>query len=258
MKQYKLQELVGNTKKLPCPEKHFYETLINFRKLPECAQLFLPLQIQSHIKAKRKGSSLSSNGRNGANERNDVRRQCSREEEEVQSYSEWKVFISWMKLSSWKNFKRLRKSVVYILPVGPFPEEMLSSLVSPQLTFLQALVSFGEAFFMGISLKVLPVIEYKEIGCKTRFHNKTGQLQLLLPDLMEYLATVMPKNAAGIVALSWIDFYPDEYSNSILGEGSVHSGCAAISFGHYELYMPNSDRRVTPNRCKYFSFCSFA
>ena len=67
---------------------------------------------------------------------------------------------------------------------------------------------------------------------------------------MEYLATVMPKNAAGIVALSWIDFYPDEYSNSILGEGSVHSGCAAISFGHYELYIPNSNYSVTPNRCK--------
>ena len=132
--------------------------------------------------------------RNETNERNNVRRHCSREEEEVQSYSEWKVFMSWMKLSSWKNFKRLRKSVVYILPVGPFPEEMLSSLVSPQLTFLQSLVSFGEAFFMGISLKVLPVIEYKEIGCKTRFHSKTGQLQLLLPGKETYMSNKLKEN----------------------------------------------------------------
>ena len=63
MKQYRLQELVGNTKKLPRSEKYFYETLINFRKLPECAQLFLPLQIHSHIKARRREHSLVSNGR---------------------------------------------------------------------------------------------------------------------------------------------------------------------------------------------------
>ena len=103
------------------------------------------------------------------------------ENEEVQSYSEWKVFLSMLKLSSWKHFRRFRKSVIYILPVGPFPDEMLSGLVSPQLTFLQALVNFGEAFFHGMSIKILPVIEYKEIGCKTRIHHKTGQLQLLLP-----------------------------------------------------------------------------
>ena len=63
MKQYKLQELVGNTKRLPCPEKQFYETLISFRKLPECAQLFLPLQINSHIKTRRRGTSSTSSGR---------------------------------------------------------------------------------------------------------------------------------------------------------------------------------------------------
>ena len=119
--------------------------------------------------------------RNGTKDKNSMRRQCSKEEEEVQSYSEWKVFLLWMKMSSWKLFRRFHKSVIYILPVGPFPEEMLSSLVSPQLSFLQALITFGEAFFIGMSIKVLPVIEYKEIGCKTRLHHKTGQLQLFLP-----------------------------------------------------------------------------
>lgn len=110
-----------------------------------------------------------------------VKRQCSKEEEEVQSYAEWKIFMSWIKLSSWRYFRRLRKSVLYILPIGPFPDGMLSSLVSPQLTFLQALITFGESFFMGMSIKPLPVIEYKEIGCTTRLHNRTGQLQLFLP-----------------------------------------------------------------------------
>ena len=95
-----------------------------------------------------------------------------------------------MKLSSWKQFRRFHRSVVYILPVGPFPEEMLSSLVSPQLSFLQALVTFGEAFFIGMSIKVLPVIEYKEIGCTTRLHHKTGQLQLFLPGMIFYFFVI--------------------------------------------------------------------
>lgn len=60
-------------------------------------------------------------------------------------------------------------------------------------------------------------------------------------DVMHYLTTVIPKNAIGIIALSWIDFYPDEHMNSILGEGSVYSGCAAISFGHYGLYKPENE-----------------
>ena len=58
---------------------------------------------------------------------------------------------------------------------------------------------------------------------------------------MHYLTTVLPKNGAGIVALSWIDFYPEENLNSILGEGSAHSGCAAISFGHYGSYRPTAE-----------------
>ncbi len=181
MKQYKLQELVGTTKKLPRPESLFYETLISFRKLPECAQLFLPLKLQNHLKSRRNSSRKSSYNSNKSDDQ--LKRQCSREEEEVQSYLEWKYFISWIKLSSLKQFRRLRKSVIYILPIGPFPENMLVSLVSPQLSFLQSLVNFGEAFFPGISFKLLPEIEYEEIGCETRIHQKTGQLQLLLPGM---------------------------------------------------------------------------
>ena len=72
---------------------------------------------------------------------------------------------------------------------------------------------------------------------------------------MQYLATVMPKNAVGIVALSWVDFYPDESLNSILGEGSVQSGCAAISFGHYGQYTPISEAQsFNSNRGKQILF----
>ena len=187
MKQYRVQELVGNTKKLPHTEKLFYETLISYRKLPECAELFLPLQLQAHFKCRRKHNCSHSSGKSDLKEDSDLKRQCSRHEEEVQSYAEWKNFMTWMKLSSLKNFRRLRKSTIYILPIGPFPEGILSSLVSPQLTFLQALITFGEAFFPGLCFKVLPEIEFKEIGCNTRINRKTGQLQLLLPGQLIHL-----------------------------------------------------------------------
>lgn len=187
MKQYKVQELVGNTKKLPHTEKLFYETLINFRKLPECAQLFLPLQLQAHFKCRRKHH-CSHCEKSDLKENNDLKRQCSRDEKEMQSYAEWKYFMTWMKLSSVKNFRRLRRSTVYILPIGPFPEGILCSLVSPQMTFLQSLTTFGEAFFPGLCFKVLPEIEFKEIGCNTRIHKKTGQLQILLPGELTLLS----------------------------------------------------------------------
>ncbi len=181
MKQYKLQELVGTTRKLPRAESLFYETLISFRKLPECAQLFLPLKLQTP-KINRTPSRTSGASRKSDEE---VKNQCSKDDGEVQSYLEWKNFMSWIKLSSLKQFRRLRKSIVYILPIGPFPENMLVSLVSPQLTFIQSLMSYCEAFFPGMTFKLLPQIEYKEIGCKTRIHRKSGQLQLLLPGMYQ-------------------------------------------------------------------------
>eukprot|EP00794_Sanderia_malayensis_P018269 gene18269-20089_t len=238
MKQYKLQELVGTTKRLPRSESLFYETLISFRKLPECAQLFLPLKLQNHLKVRKTSSRKGSQSSNKSHE--SLRRQCSttRDDEEVQSYSEWKYFMSWIKLSSLKQFRRLRKSVIYLLPIGPFPVDMLASLVSPQLGFLHSLVSFGEAFFPGMSFKLLPEVDYEATGCQTRIHQKTGQLQLLLPDVMQYLSKVAPKDSIGILGLSWIDLYPGDEWNNILGEGSVQSGCAAVSFGHYSMFMP--------------------
>ena len=53
---------------------------------------------------------------------------------------------------------------------------------------------------------------------------------------MQYLSRVAPKNGIGIIGLSWIDFYPGEGWNHILGEGSASSGCAAVGFGHYAMF----------------------
>ena len=175
MKQYKLQELIGHTKKLPREERLFYESLVNFRKLPECSQLFKTFN--SHGRG---GRELVKKGTKVRKQFQFSKSRPSSHEEEPQSYAEWKVFMSMTRLSSWKLWRRLNKSNIYILPVGPFPDDLLSNLVSSHWTLLQTLRSFAESFFPGIDFKFLPMIEHNEFGCKTRIHKETGQLQLLI------------------------------------------------------------------------------
>ena len=65
---------------------------------------------------------------------------------------------------------------------------------------------------------------------------------------MQYLLKVAPKNSIGIVGLSWIDFFPSDEWNHILGEGSVHNGCAAISFGHYSMFTDRSSPSIVSSQ----------
>ena len=54
----------------------------------------------------------------------------------------------------------------------------------------------------------------------------------LISDLVHYLKTNLPADGYCVIGLTWVDLYPDEDWNFVLGESSCEEGCAVVSFGH--------------------------
>ena len=55
-----------------------------------------------------------------------------------------------------------------------------------------------------------------------------------ISDVLNYLKTHLPADGYCILGLSWVDLYPGEELNFVLGESSCMDGCAVMSFGHFE------------------------
>ena len=56
----------------------------------------------------------------------------------------------------------------------------------------------------------------------------------LISDLMHFLRTNLLVDGYCIVGLTWVDIYPREDWNFVLGESLCEDGCAVVSFGHFE------------------------
>ena len=55
-----------------------------------------------------------------------------------------------------------------------------------------------------------------------------------ISDVLNYLKTCLPADGYCIIGLTWVDLYPGEEWNFVLGESSCVDGCAVMSFGHFE------------------------
>lgn len=176
MLEYTSGELIGNTKKLCYEERIFYAAASNLVSVDHK---------ESDGNARHKHIDASHRSNHDFNLKRikslfTAKPPCN-DGERSQSYMEWKSFTSWNKLSSWSQFKRWRRQKVYILPIGPMPDCLLtSSLGNSTWNLMKILEEFVTVFFPGLCVCFLPTIEYKEILCKTRIHAKSNQLQLLL------------------------------------------------------------------------------
>ena len=57
---------------------------------------------------------------------------------------------------------------------------------------------------------------------------------LLNLDVLAFLKENLPCDGFCIVGITWVDLYPGDEWNFVLGEALCDDGCAVISFGHYE------------------------
>ena len=98
---------------------------------------------------------------------------------EIQTYAEWKVQGCFRNLDR-RQRKRSKRKLVYILPVGPFPEALWEPIQGTEISLFQMIANFVEIFFHGMNIKIMDQILLSEVNCKHRIHPVTGKLQLLV------------------------------------------------------------------------------
>lgn len=125
-----------------------------------------------------------------------------------------------------------QRQVIYLQPLGEFPEFIENFSYENIQGFFNFLQTFLACFFYGFEIKVLPTISHGDY--KTRIHEKTGKEQILVGPVLSYLGKLLPSDGAAIIGASWTDLYPKESLNFLLGQGSLGTRSAAFCFGRFE------------------------
>lgn len=108
---------------------------------------------------------------------------------EIQTYSEWKVQGCFRNLSR-RQRKRTKQRIIYILPIGPFPEAIWKPVEGMETSVFQLIANFVGIFFLGMRVKIMDQILVTEMNCKRRIHAVTGKLQLLVSGRHRYTVSV--------------------------------------------------------------------
>lgn len=122
--------------------------------------------------------------------------------------------------------------------------------------YVEWLRDYCQAFFCGLSVKLLPAVSVSETGCSFRVNSSSHNLQILTGnsdiflypsfasrcqcfpfrhdlfvvslwnkgDLLRYLGKRKPKDAFCIVGITMIDLYPKDSWNFVFGQASLSDG----------------------------------
>lgn len=107
-------------------------------------------------------------------------------------------------------------NTIYIQTIGSFGE---AGARTDQ--YVEWLRDYCQAFFHGLSVKLMPAVTVAETGCSFRVNSHSYNLQILTGDLLRFLGSRKPKDAFCIVGITMIDLYPKESWNFVFGQASL-------------------------------------
>ncbi|XP_008436028.1 archaemetzincin-2 isoform X2 [Poecilia reticulata] len=120
-------------------------------------------------------------------------------------------------------------STIYIQTIGSFGDVGLQTD-----RYVEWLRDYCQAFFCGLSVKLLPAVGVSETGCSFRVNSSSHNLQILTGDLLQFLGKRKPKDAFCIVGITMIDLYPKDSWNFVFGQASLSEGMGVFSFARYD------------------------
>uniref|UniRef100_A0A3Q3W4J5 Archaemetzincin-2 n=1 Tax=Mola mola TaxID=94237 RepID=A0A3Q3W4J5_MOLML len=120
-------------------------------------------------------------------------------------------------------------NTIYIQAIGSFGK---AGAQTDQ--YVEWLREYCQAFFYGLSLKLLPAVTVAETGCSFRVNSNSHNLQILTGDLLQFLRKKKPKDAFCIVGITMIDLYPEDFWNFVFGQASLNFGMGVFSFARYD------------------------
>ncbi|XP_029977569.1 archaemetzincin-2 [Sphaeramia orbicularis] len=121
------------------------------------------------------------------------------------------------------------QNTIYIQTIGSFGE---AGAQTDQ--YVEWLRAYCQAFFYGLTVKLLPAVTVAETGCSFRLNSNSYNLQILTGDLLRFLGNRKPKDAFCIVGITMIDLYPKDSWNFVFGQASLSMGMGVFSFARYD------------------------
>ncbi|KAF0025256.1 hypothetical protein F2P81_022137 [Scophthalmus maximus] len=146
-------------------------------------------------------------------------------------------------------------NTIYIQTIGSFGEVGVKTDL-----YVEWLRQYCQAFFFGLSVKLLPAVTVAETGCTFRVNSNSHNLQILTGDLLRFLCNRKPKDAFCIVGITMIDLYPKDSWNFVFGQASLSMGMGVFSFARYDdnfysrNYAGRLKKRLQPKQADYSVF----
>ncbi|XP_036195759.1 archaemetzincin-2 isoform X2 [Myotis myotis] len=99
--------------------------------------------------------------------------------------------------------------------------------------YVKWLKGYCEAFFYGLTVKLLEPVPVSATGCAFRVNDSTKNLQIHAGHILHFLKKKKPEDAFCIVGVTMIDLYPRDSWNFVFGQASLTDGVGIFSFARY-------------------------
>jgi len=115
--------------------------------------------------------------------------------------------------------------VIYLLPLGEFPED-----TTPDMEQVRAYT----AAFYQMEVRLLPGYLPHDLEFSPRTNRRSGNRQILAPDIMAYLKTKLPTDAYCLLGVTMEDLYPEPGWNYVFGQASLEERVGIFSLARYD------------------------
>ena len=127
-------------------------------------------------------------------------------------------------IRSQPNRPNAERKVLYIQPIGPFPDDKAQTLASVH--------AYARIFF-SLEVKLLAPVALSP-RLTQRVNDHTQKPQILTGDVLDALRAKLPKDAYCMIGVTMTDLYPAEAWNFVFGQASLRNRVAIYSFARYD------------------------
>lgn len=139
------------------------------------------------------------------------------------------------------------KHSIYIQCIGS-----LGNTRSVSEEYVKWLKGYCEAFFYGLTVKLLEPVPVSATKCSFRINDDTQNLQIHAGQILKFLKKRKPEDAFCVVGITMIDLYPRDSWNFVFGQASLTDGVGIFSFARYgrDFYSSHYEGKVKKLRKK--------
>ena len=118
-----------------------------------------------------------------------------------------------------------RRRIIYLQPLGAFPEQQSPSL--------EKLREYAAGFFQ-MEVKALAPVPISAGNFTSRTNSMTGRRQILTGDVLGWLKGKLPGDGFCLLAITMEDLYPEASWNFVFGQASLNERVGVYSFARYD------------------------